>query len=84
MQTIDAKPPTRRTFPVRALTQKTAVELGRAGKFWITRAARNLTATLEQIRVDRQFEESLTRGADPLHRALVFGIDEKTAIRCAD
>ncbi|MEV6653696.1 hypothetical protein [Streptomyces sp. NPDC051219] len=66
------------------ITQKTAVELGPAGKLWSTRATRNLTATLERLRVDRQLEEALTHGADPLHLALVFGIDEKTAIRYAD
>ncbi|MER5916433.1 hypothetical protein ABT124_40105 [Streptomyces sp. NPDC001982] len=66
------------------ITQKTAVELGPAGKLWTTRATRNLTATLERLRVDRQLEEALTHGADPLHLALVFGIDEKSAIRYAD
>jgi integrase len=66
------------------ITQKTAVELGPAGKLWTTRATRNLTATLERLRVDRQLEEALTHGADPLHLALVFGIDEKTAIRYAE
>ncbi|WP_380282579.1 hypothetical protein [Kitasatospora purpeofusca] len=53
-------------------------------QLWTTRATRNLTATLERLRVDRQLEEALTHGADPLHLALVFGIDEKTAIRYAD
>ncbi|MEU5307052.1 IS3 family transposase [Streptomyces noursei] len=62
------------------ITQKTAVELGPAGKLWITRAPRNLTAALERLRVDRQLKEALTHGADPLHLALAFGIDEKTAI----
>jgi hypothetical protein len=66
------------------ITQKTAVELGPAGKLWTTRATRNLTATLERLRVGRQLEEALTHGADPLHLALVLGIDEKTAIRYAD
>ncbi|MGW7410824.1 hypothetical protein ACWGI9_45510 [Streptomyces sp. NPDC054833] len=66
------------------ITQKTAVELGPAGKLWTTRATRNLTATLERLCVDRQLEEALTHGADPLHLALAFGIDEKTAIRYAD
>ncbi|MDQ0688857.1 hypothetical protein QFZ56_007820 [Streptomyces achromogenes] len=66
------------------ITQKTAVELGPAGKLRTTRATRNLTATLERLRVDRQLEEALTHGADPLHLALVLGIDEKTAIRYAD
>jgi hypothetical protein len=34
--------------------------------------------------VDRQLEEALTRGPDPLHLASVFGLDEKTAIRYAN
>ncbi|MGW5126583.1 hypothetical protein ACWEQ7_21510 [Streptomyces sp. NPDC004069] len=46
--------------------------------------AYGITATLKRLRVDRQLEEALTRGADPLHLALVFGIDEKAAIRYAD
>ncbi|PWG13363.1 hypothetical protein DF268_11895 [Streptomyces sp. V2] len=64
----------------------TAVELGPTGSLWTARATRNLTAALEQLRVDRQLEEALTHGADPPHLslALVFGIDEKTAIRYAD
>ncbi|MEU9213960.1 hypothetical protein AB0D27_40235 [Streptomyces sp. NPDC048415] len=41
---------------------------------------RGQDATLERLRVDRRLEEALTR-ADPLHIALVFGIDEKIAIR---
>ncbi|MEV0373317.1 hypothetical protein AB0I10_26470 [Streptomyces sp. NPDC050636] len=66
------------------ITQKTAVELGPAGRLWTTRATRNLTTTLERLRADRQLEEALTHGAAPLHLALVFGIDEKAAIRYAD
>jgi hypothetical protein len=31
--------------------------------------------------VDRQLDEALTHGADPLHLAVVFGLDETTAIR---
>ena len=41
-----------------------------------------LTATL-RLRADRQLEEALTCGADPLHLAAVFGIDDNTAIRYA-
>ncbi|MGI5143793.1 MULTISPECIES: hypothetical protein [unclassified Streptomyces] len=37
-----------------------------------------------RLRVDRQLEEVLTRGPDPLHLAEVFGLDEKTAMRYAD
>lgn len=73
-------PPT----PHLLITQKTAVELGPAGKLWTTRATRNLTTTLERLRADRQLEEALTHWPDPLHLPLVFGMDEKTAIRYAN
>lgn len=45
---------------------------------------RGQTATLERLRVDRQLEEAMTQGPDPLHLAEVFGLDEKTAMRYAD
>ena len=51
---------------------------------WITESLRGLTATHEALRVDRQLDEALTRGPDPLHLAAVFGIDEETAIRYAN
>ena len=35
------------------------------------------------LRVDRQLEEALTCGADPLHLAAVFGTDDTTAIKYA-
>ena len=38
-------------------------------------------ATPERLRVDRQLEEALACGPDPLHLAAVFGLDPKTAIR---
>jgi hypothetical protein len=50
---------------------------------WLTGSCRGLTATLERLRVDRQLEEALTCGADPLHLAAVFGIDDTTAIKYA-
>ena len=50
---------------------------------WLTESCRGLTATLERLRVDRQLEEALTCGADPLHLAAVFGIDDTTAIKYA-
>ncbi len=65
------------------LTQQTALELGPVGKLWVTNAVRNLTATLERLRVDRQLEEALNHGPDPLHLAVMFGLDDKTAIRYA-
>ncbi|TWH65074.1 tyrosine-type recombinase/integrase [Micromonospora olivasterospora] len=45
---------------------------------------KGLAATLERLRVDRQLEEALTHGPDPLHLAAVFGLDDKTAIRYAN
>lgn len=45
---------------------------------------RGHAATLERLRVDRQIEEALTHGPDPLHLAAVFGLDDKTAIRYAN
>ncbi|MDQ6614331.1 MAG: hypothetical protein M3083_06215 [Actinomycetota bacterium] len=66
------------------VTQQTALGHGPAGRLWVTDAVRGLTATLEALRVDRQLDEALTHGPDPLHLAAVFGIDDKTAIRYAD
>lgn len=36
------------------------------------------------LRVDRQLEEAMIKGPGPLHLAEVFGLDEKTAMRCAE
>jgi hypothetical protein len=50
---------------------------------WLTYSCRGLTATLERLRADRQLEEALTHGPDPLHLAAVFRLDDTTAIRYA-
>jgi hypothetical protein len=39
--------------------------------------------TVEALRVDRQLEEALATGADPLHLAATSGLDPGTAIRYA-
>lgn len=65
------------------VNQMTALELGPVSGFWIDAGFRGQEATLERLRVDRQLEEALTHGPDPLHLAVVFGLDEKTAIRYA-
>ena len=44
---------------------------------------RGLPGTLERLRIDRQLEEAIIAGADPLHLAVVFGFSEGTAIRWA-
>jgi site-specific recombinase XerD len=66
------------------LSQQTALETGPVSKVWLTTAFRRLDATLERLRVDRQLDEALSHGPDPLHLAAVFGLDDKTAIRYAD
>jgi len=47
-------------------------------------ALRRQAATLERLRVDRQLQEALAHGPDPLHLAAMFGLDPKTAIRYAE
>lgn len=47
----------------------------------LTAPFRGRAATLEALRVDRQLDEALAHGPDPLHLAVVFGLDETTAIR---
>jgi integrase len=66
------------------INQRTALDDQPASKVWLTQALRGHTATLERLRVDRQLDEALTHGPDPLHLAAVFGLDDKTAIRYAN
>ncbi|MGW6403311.1 hypothetical protein [Streptomyces sp. NPDC055134] len=61
----------------------TALDTGPVSQASFTAPLRGQVATLEQLRVDRQLEEALVHGPDPLHLAEVFGLDEKTAIRYA-
>ena len=52
--------------------------------YYASTKLRGQLATLERLRVDRQLEEALAHGPDPLHPAAVFGLDPKTAIRYAE
>ena len=65
------------------INQQTAMTTRPVSENWLTGTCRGLTATLERLRADRQLEEALTCGADPLHLAAVFGLDDTTAIRYA-
>jgi len=71
------------TNPHLIINQQTAMTTRAVSETWLTASCRGLTATLERLRVDRQLEEALTCGADPLHLAAVFGIDDSTAIKYA-
>ncbi|WP_326793619.1 hypothetical protein OHA79_47485 (plasmid) [Streptomyces sp. NBC_00841] len=66
------------------INNQTANTTSRAGNHWISAPMRGQEATLERLRVDRQLEEAMLKGPDPLHLAEVFGLDEKTAMRYAD
>jgi site-specific recombinase XerD len=65
------------------LNQQTAMSTRPVSENWLTQTTRGLTATLERLHADRQLEEALTHGPDPLHLAAVFGLDDTTAIRYA-
>ncbi len=65
------------------INQQTAMTTRAVSENWLTETCHGLTATLERLRVDRQLEEALTHGPDPLHLAAVFGLDDTTAIRYA-
>jgi integrase len=66
------------------INQNTAMGTGPVATLWGKHELRGRAATLERLRVDRQLEEALAHGPDPLHLATVFGLDPKTAIRYAE
>jgi len=65
------------------ISRESAFNLGPVSQPHIARALRGLPATLERLRIDRQLEEALVHGADPLHLVAVFGISDAAAIRYA-
>lgn len=66
------------------VSRHTANETGPISSGRLGRLFRGMTATLGRLRVDRQLEELLAHGPDPLHLAAVFGVSEKTGIRYAN
>ncbi len=65
------------------VNEHTALGTGPASRTWVNTAQRGHAATIEALRVDRQLDEALASGADPLHLASTFGIDPVTAVRYA-
>jgi hypothetical protein len=65
------------------VSQHTAYEIGPISSSRFGEAFFGLTASPDRLRIDRQLEEALVHGPDPLHLAAVFGVSEKTAIRYA-
>ena len=65
------------------INAQTALGTGPASRTWVNSALRGHAATIETLRVDRQLEEAMSTGADPLHLAATFGLDPATAVRYA-
>jgi integrase len=65
------------------VTRSTASGRNPSSHPWIKRHFTGLSVTIEQMRTDRQLEEALSAGPDPLHLAAVFGVSHQTAIRYA-
>ncbi len=65
------------------LTERRGHDLAPPSTYWLNAEFRAIGATPTQLRMDRQLEEALTHGPDPLHLAAVFGIAENTAVRYA-
>jgi hypothetical protein len=73
----------RTSSPYLLINNQTAMTTRPVSENWLAGMFRGLGVTLEQLRVDRQLDEALTAGPDPLHLAAVFGIDDETAIKYA-
>ena len=65
------------------INAQTALGTGPVSRTWVNASLRGHAATVEALRVDRQLEEALASGADPLHLASTFGLDPGTAVRYA-
>lgn len=70
--------------PAPLVTGQTANDTRPVSDYTIIQLFAGLSATLDRLRVDRQLEEALNRGPDPLHLAAVFGISHHTAIRYSE
>ena len=73
----------RTASPYLLINNQAAMTTRPVSENWLAGMFRGLGVTLEQLRVDRQLDEALTAGPDPLHLSAVFGIDDETAIKYA-
>ena len=65
------------------LTERTAHDQRPASTYWLRHLIPQLPVPLNKIRMDRQLEEAMTCGPDPLRLSAIFGIAENTAVRYA-
>jgi integrase len=66
------------------LTSRTAYDTRPVCRATVITLFQGLNATLGRLGVDRQLEEALAHGPDPLQLSAVFGISHGTAMRYAD
>ncbi|MCK2243669.1 MULTISPECIES: hypothetical protein [unclassified Crossiella] len=64
------------------ISNDSALHHGPVSATWIL-YLRGQPATLERLRIDRQLEEALASGGDPLRVPSIFGVSQTTAIRYA-
>lgn len=62
------------------VNQQTGLETGSVSSVWVMKVLGARRRPRSGLRVDRQLEDALIHGPDPLHLAAVFGLDQKTAI----
>lgn len=65
------------------INMATAIGLNPVSAGYLAPVERGLPATLDRLRIDRQLEEALTSGGDPLAVVEVFGVSTSAAIRYA-
>ncbi|MGX1885355.1 hypothetical protein [Streptomyces sp. NPDC055287] len=73
-----------RVAPHLIISEHTAQNEKPVSFHWLSDRFHESGVTPNQIRMDRQLEEALTRGPDALHLAAVFGISERAAMRYAN
>lgn len=69
--------------PYLLVSQRSAMGVEPVSHPWVGRLLHQLPATIERLRINRQLDEALACGADPLHLAAVFNLHSSTAIRYA-
>jgi integrase len=66
------------------VSRESAIKHGPVSAPWVGRIVQGLPGTIERLRIDRQLEEAMAVGGDPLHLAAVFGISDGVAVRYAE
>lgn len=66
------------------INMATALGLGPVSPTYLAPLLRGVTASIERLRIDRQLDEALACGADPLHLVEMFGVPESTGIKYAN